>query len=215
MDPKVQCFNCWATGHRKQQCKKGKVYRVYREPVHTPGSTECRHYVDTSDVSEMVVFQGKYNPLSNLYPCEISVFGEKHKSAEHADQLTKAIRAGDLEAAKKVREADTALEAKGLGHTISDPLGWNNDKETLMEEISGTGFDSEAILHTDHKKWPGQNKLGKIYQKLASKHARKLRSSSLPRKGTSENQSNIEDFLKDVKKGRTKNTSVNSKSDAG
>ena len=72
------------------------------------------------------------NTLSNFYRCEIKVFGEKHKSAEHAYQLTKAIRAGDLEATRKVRKTDTASEDKRLGHTISDPIGWNNDKETVI-----------------------------------------------------------------------------------
>ncbi|XP_062598790.1 uncharacterized protein LOC134260223 [Saccostrea cucullata] len=118
-----------------------------------------------------------------------------------AYQLTKAIRAADLEAAKKLTRSQ--LKAK-LENSTRNPIF----AEGTYDMQWGTGLDSEATLHTDHKKWPGQNKLGKIYQKLASKHARKLRRSSLPRKGTSENQTNIEDFLKDLKKGSKKNTSV-------
>ena len=53
----------------------------------------------------------------------------------------------------------------------------------------GTGLDSEATLHTDSRKWHLENRLGK----LSSKYPRKLRNSSVPRKGTaSENQSNID-----------------------
>lgn len=93
----------------------------------------------------------------------------------------------------------------------------NSNSSTLFTEGTfdmqwGTGLDVDATLHTDHKMWPGENKLGKIYQRIASKLTRKLRSSSLPRRGANnEGQSNIEDFLKDLKKGRKKND----KSDAG
>ena len=71
----------------------------------------------------------------------------------------------------------------------------------------GTGLDVDATLNTDSKKWPYENKLGKIYQKIAYKFGRKLRSASVPRtKGaTNERQPNIEELLKDVrndKKGK-------------
>lgn len=59
----------------------------------------------------------------------------EHTSAEHVYQMTKAIRAGDLEAAKKTREEGTALDAKRIGHTVRDPQGWHKEKETVMEEI--------------------------------------------------------------------------------
>ena len=213
-----------------------------REPGHAPGSTDCKHYVDTPEAGEIVVFQGKSNPLSNFYPCDLKVFGENHKSAEHAYQLTKAIRAGN--AAKKVREAATAFDAKQIGHKITDPQDWSKEKEIVMEEIVsfkaeqipevkiklensnnrtifaegtydvfwGTGLDIEATLHTDSRKWPGENRLGKIYKIQYSKYARKLRNSSGPRKGmANENQSNIDVFLKDLKKGGKKN----GKSDSG
>ena len=76
----------------------------------------------------------------------------------------------------------------------------------------GTGLDIEATLHTDSRKWPGENRLGKIYKELSSKYARKLRNSSVPRKGTAcENHLNIDAFLKDLKKGGKKN----GKSDSG
>ena len=238
-NPKVQCFNCWEHGHQKQHCKNVKVCRVCKEPGHTPGSPECPHYKESQD--DVVVFQGKSNPLSNFFPCDLHVFGERHKSAEHAYQLTKAIRSSNPDAAQKVRDAETALEAKRIGHTVPDPPGWDEDKETVMEEIVaekveqiaevkakienlststvfaegtfdmhwGTGLDVNATLHTTHSKWPGKNRLGKLYQKIITKRIRKLRSSSVPRKGTgTESQSNIEDFLTDLRKHK-KNTKGN------
>lgn len=235
-DPKAQCFNCWENGHRKQQCKNPKVCRVCKEPGHAPGSSDCRHHEESPD--NVVVFQGQDNPLSNFFPCDLRVFGEHHKTAEHAYQLTKAIRSGNTDAAQKVRDAETALDAKRIGNSVKDPQGWSDDKETVMEEIVtakadqiaevkavlekldgsitfaegtfdmfwGTGLDKEATLYTKINKWPGKNKLGLLYQKLANKHTRKLRSSSLPRKGASaEGQPNIEDFLKDLRRQRKKN----------
>ena len=83
--------------------------RVCHEPGHEPGSPDCKHYKQTENV---VALQGKENPISNFFPCEIKIFGEQHQSAEHAYQLTKALRSGDLGAVEKVRNASTALDAK-------------------------------------------------------------------------------------------------------
>lgn len=33
------------------------------------------------------------------------------------------------------KEYSTALEAKRIGHTVKDPVGWNEEKEAVMEEI--------------------------------------------------------------------------------
>ena len=128
--PNLKCYNCWETGHRKQQCKNEKVCRVCREPGHVSGSTECKHYAQTPETGEIVVFQGKSNPLSNLYPCDNIVFGELHKSVEHACKLTKAIRAGNLDAAKMVREAATAFNVKQIGHKITDLQKWSKGKNS-------------------------------------------------------------------------------------
>lgn len=126
-DPKAQCFNCWENGHQKQQCKNPKVCRVCKEPGHAPGSSDCRHEESPDNV---VVFQGQDNPLSNFFPCNLRIFGEHHKSAEHAYQLTKVIRSGNTDAAQKVRDAETALDAKRIGNSVKDPQGWSDDKET-------------------------------------------------------------------------------------
>ncbi|XP_062600986.1 uncharacterized protein LOC134262628 [Saccostrea cucullata] len=50
-----------------------------------------------------------------------TVFGETHKSAEHAYQLTKAIRSGDFNATENIRIAPTALEAKRIGDKAKIP----------------------------------------------------------------------------------------------
>ena len=105
-----------------------------REPGHVSGSTECKHYAQTPETGEIVVFQGKSNPLSNFYPCDYRVFGEPYKSVEHACKLTKAIRAGNLDAAKMVKEAATALTQSRLVTRLQILRNGAREK-IVMEEI--------------------------------------------------------------------------------
>ena len=130
--PKLQCFNCWGEGHKSDDCEEEKKCRVCLQPGHAPGSELCEHYAKAKNV---VAFKGKENPISNFYPCDLRVFGEMHQSAEHAFQLTKAVRSGNMEAAEKVRSAKTALDAKRIGATVRDPQDWATEKLEVMEEI--------------------------------------------------------------------------------
>ena len=61
---------------------------------------------------QVTAFAGKLDPLSNFYPCEIRVFGVKHRSAEHAYQYSKAIECRKDTIANRILEADTAYHAK-------------------------------------------------------------------------------------------------------
>ena len=59
----------------------------------------------------------------------------------------------------------------------------------------GTGLDSMKTAHTDPDAWPGQNKFGKMIQRLADKLRKtKPRSVSLPRTMKTRQQG-IESFL--------------------
>lgn len=70
--------------------------------------------------------------LSNFYPVDVNVNGENHKSAEHAFQLTKALRNGDINAAGRIRIANTQLYAKRIGDTINTNPAWETEKVEVM-----------------------------------------------------------------------------------
>ena len=61
---------------------------------------------------EAFAFAGKLDPSSNFYPCEIRVFGVKHRSTEHAYCYSKAIQCGKDTVANRILEADTAYPCK-------------------------------------------------------------------------------------------------------
>lgn len=106
-----RCTNCWKTGHTKSTCKKDSCCKVCQKPGHLPGQKEYPHYEIQKHIAP---FSGSQDVLSNFYPCELEIYGVKHKSAEHAFQYTKAIRC-DLEAASKITVAEDVLSAMRLG----------------------------------------------------------------------------------------------------
>lgn len=99
------------TGHTKSTCKKDSCCKVCQKPGHLPGQKEYPHYEIQKHIAP---FSGSQDVLSNFYPCELEIYGVKHKSAEHAFQYTKAIRC-DLEAASKITVAEDVLSAMRLG----------------------------------------------------------------------------------------------------
>ena len=127
-------MTCWSDQHFTHECKEGTKCRVCLLPGHKPGDEECSKYVKQHP-SSVVLFRGKENVLSNLFPCTINVFGESFESAEHAFQCVKAIQSGDILAAEKIREAETALDAKRIGNLVTPSDAWIAEREKKMTEI--------------------------------------------------------------------------------
>lgn len=134
--PKLQrnltCTQCWESGHTAKNCKNASRCRVCKNSGHKPGDSKCTSY----EVQENVVsFNGENNILSNFHPCDLQAFGVQHKSAEHAFQYCKALRCGDLDAAKLIQEASDALSAKRIGDKVKVNVQWNESSEDVMKEI--------------------------------------------------------------------------------
>ena len=128
------CTNCWQSGHNKFNCDNESRCAVCKETGHKPGCDECEFYISEKP-KNLETFQGEKNPLSNFFPCELSIFGETFKSAEQAFQTTKALRSGDVVAAERIRNAKTALEAKRIGNLIQKSEQWKETEKEVMEEI--------------------------------------------------------------------------------
>ena len=196
--PTITCTNCWESGHSFHNCVNTSKCAACKQPGHEPGSENCPHFVEDSNVE---AFNGEKNVLSNFYPCDLSINGENFRSAEQAYQVIKAVRCGDLVAAEKLREAKTALECKLIGNSVSETHQWHIDKEKTMEKIVdqkieqvnklkklltestpetvyahsvydmfwGSGLDAEKTKSTKTDAWPGKNVMGKIMQRCAEK----------------------------------------------
>lgn len=132
--PPSTCTNCWETGHSFRLCQNIPRCSACKETGHKPGSNLCPQYIEDNS-NEVEAFDGKENVLSNFFPCELMVFGESFESAEQAFQLTKAVRAGDLLAAERIRAAKSALECKQIGNSVLPSTSWHQDAPKVMEEI--------------------------------------------------------------------------------
>ena len=93
----------------------------------------CEHYVE--DQPNVTTFSGKKNEFSNFYPCDLNIFGVRHRSAEHAFQYVKAMRSGDVPRAAAIQSATTALDAKKLGSQVKPSESFLDEQVTLMTEI--------------------------------------------------------------------------------
>lgn len=81
---------------------------VSKAPGHSPGDETCPH---CHPQKHLTTFFSAQDLLANFYPCELEIFGVKHKSAEHDFQYIKAVRCGDLFSANTIAKADDALAA--------------------------------------------------------------------------------------------------------
>ena len=124
--------HCWKTDHTRSRCSSETCCKVCKLPGHSPGDESCPHFQIQKNLTP---FCGADDVLSNFYPCELDIFGIKHKSAEHAFQYIKAVRCGDLDSANSIKDADDALSALQLGKKVKSNDQWESTKVTVMEEI--------------------------------------------------------------------------------
>jgi ribA/ribD-fused uncharacterized protein len=130
-------------------------------------------------------FNGEWAFLSNFAVSRIIVSGKAYATVEHAYQAHKAVRPADHE---RIRQADTAGQAKRLGRQVPIRDDWEQVKVALMELFVGRKFQdpwmAEHLLATDNRllvetnTWhddywgdcvcaghihrPGRNELGKV-----------------------------------------------------
>ena len=86
---------------------------------------------------EIIPFKSLHSILSYFYMCDIELFGETFKSAEHAYQWRKATDANQSTLAIQIKRAIHVGKAKGLSKAISDEFSkeWENKSIDVMQEI--------------------------------------------------------------------------------
>lgn len=126
--PTVICTKCWKNDHYTRNCQNLQSCTACKIPGHEPDSSISAKFV----AGPKMLLPSR---LSNIYPCDLKVFGENFKSAEQAYQLTKAIRTGNLVGADKIRDAKSALECKLIGNTVTNTPQWRDEADDVMEKI--------------------------------------------------------------------------------
>ena len=106
----------------------------------------------------VTAFFGKHCPLSNFYPCSITINGHKYPSSEHFLQEQKAIEFNCHSLAKKIREASTPAQAKSLSYEISgyDNTHWSSIASeylatALRNKFAQNDYCRQYLLQTGTK----------------------------------------------------------------
>lgn len=126
------------------------------------------------------------NKLSNFWPVKFIYKGLVYKSAEHAYQAAKCVLPDE---AAKIRNSDTAADAKKLGKKVSLRHDWNEIKLQVMKEILRCKFyqnqdlrkilldtGEATLIHKapwdgfwgDGKDGSGENRLGEQLMEIRS-----------------------------------------------
>lgn len=110
------------------------------------------------------VFLGKYSPLSNFFPCEIEINGNKYCSAEQAYQHAKACFTGNKGVAEKIKAEVDPIKIKREGDFVnSDEWISSGSAEKAMKAILTAKF-SQSNLAKKSLKETGKKRLGEANQ---------------------------------------------------
>lgn len=94
-------------------------------------------------------FDGEYRWLSNFWPAEVILDGEKYISTEHAYQAAKTL---DLDLRKEIQAAKYPGKAKKLGQKVILREDWEGVKLAVMEDLLRQKFQDpelrQALLDT-------------------------------------------------------------------
>ena len=87
---------------------------------------------------EILAFRGYRHPLSNHYPCDITVNAATFRSVEHAFFHQMAMEMGKNDLADDIKNARHAGEAKRLSHNIAsddEHWKWELDNTEVMKRL--------------------------------------------------------------------------------
>ena len=96
----------------------------------------------SEDEETISAFVGRWEALSNWFPCLVHHQGVPYRSIEHAFQAAKAGQ--DAVAAEAIREAASPKLAHELGNKLPLPADWERTKRALMLKLLRDKFRREC-----------------------------------------------------------------------
>lgn len=116
-------FPCSVIHHGKRQ-----PCLACSEPGHRVGDIACKAKTDR----EMIVFKSYQHPLSNHFPCDITINNEHFKSVEHAYYWRMATELGKHDIATEIQNSKHAGAAKRIAKQIADDdIRWKWESENI------------------------------------------------------------------------------------
>lgn len=89
-----------------------------------------------------MLFKGKYEFLSNFYPCVISLDGITYPSTEHAYQ---AMKSGDSDISLVISKLDYPGQAKKYGQQLVPQKNWDEVKVASMKMLLNLKFNDYEL----------------------------------------------------------------------
>ena len=131
--PKAEvCTKCFSKDHPVWRCYYGQACRVCRSQGHTEGTEACPHYVKESNIQ---VFGGKRDILSNFHPCNFVFDKVTYATREQCIQHQKAVHSDERKVAAQIMKSDDPSVAKQLSKCIQKSNHWNQYELSIYEDI--------------------------------------------------------------------------------
>ena len=123
--------------------------RLYEEKNIKELPIDCKKACTKSE-NDVTVFAGKFSPLSNLFPCKLTVDGQEWNSTEHYFQYQKAKTMGDDQIAARIRTVENPVEVMFIGKTISmekarEKSDWEQKRESIMKTALEAKFEDPTL----------------------------------------------------------------------
>jgi ribA/ribD-fused uncharacterized protein len=103
-------------------------------------------YVTTVQKNDCFAFFGELCPLSNFHPAPIRSDRHTFANVEQMYQYTKAEKANDQVAMKKILEAESPAECKAVGDRVRESADWAREKEAVMRQALYLKFTQNQHL---------------------------------------------------------------------
>ena len=233
---KPLCTNCWGD-HWSSQCTDSKRCRICLKDDHDPGSEKCESYVENQDnVTSFAgpdnplsnfypcflnVFGVNHHSSEHAFQYVKAIrCGDIQKAqaiqeaetALDAKKLGKDITNTDEFISKRQEIMEEILNAKysqvdDFRSAVKKGTPSTIFAESVFDVFWGTGLNRTATDHTDYRKWPGKNIMGKLLDKIAGENRPPRRSVSVPRNLQMSEQRNISDMLNSIRKSDSKKPS--------